>query len=94
MYLQHLVAKLDEDRPGWRTDSLVQLDGAPYHKSDSTLKLLHSLQVPFIISAPYSFDASPIELYFSRLKYGVLNPNNHRMIKSKWNIFSFNRQNF
>jgi hypothetical protein len=45
--------------------------------------LMKELQVPYIISAPYSYDCSCIELYFARLKYGMLNPNNDRMSKSK-----------
>ena len=53
---------------------IVQLDGAKYYTSTSTLELLEKLNIPTIISGPYSFDASPIELFFAFLKRGNLNP--------------------
>jgi hypothetical protein len=87
MYLKYLCEKLDDDRPGWRLDSIFQLDGAGYHKSASTQLVLKQLQVSYIVSGPYSFDCSPIELYFSRFKYGELNPEKVRMIKSKYLIY-------
>jgi hypothetical protein len=40
MFLIHLCEKLDLDRPGWRLDTIFQLDGAKYHKSTSTTELL------------------------------------------------------
>lgn len=43
MYLKFLTQKLDEDRPGWRLDSIIQLDGASYHKAPATVKILDIL---------------------------------------------------
>jgi hypothetical protein len=36
MFIKYLCTQLDEDRPGWRLDTLFQLDGATYNKSVST----------------------------------------------------------
>ena len=83
MFLKFLVAKLDEDRPGWRLDTVFQLDGAKYHKSDSTTSLLAQLQVSYVISAPYSYDCSCVENWFARFKSGDLNPDKVLTIKSK-----------
>ena len=65
MFLKFLVAKLDEDRPGWRLDTIIQIDGARYHKSDKTIALLAELQVSYIISGPYGYDCSCIENWIS-----------------------------
>ena len=37
IYFYHLVAKLDRERPNWRDDTVLLLDGASYHRSASTL---------------------------------------------------------
>ena len=34
MFLSYLFAMLDAETPGWRTDSVVLLDGAKYHTSE------------------------------------------------------------
>jgi hypothetical protein len=83
MFLKFLIEKLDDDRPGWRLDTCLKFDGASYHKSPPTIKLLDQLQVPYIISSPYSYDCSCIELFFARLKDRDLNPLNLRTSKSK-----------
>ena len=94
MYLKFLTAKLDEDRPNWRHDSILQIDGARYHKSAATMNLLDELQVPYIISAPYSYDCSCIELWFSRLKYSDINVEKKPVTKSKFDCLNLILQNF
>ena len=32
-YMRHLVRQLDQDRPKWRADTVLQLDGATWHKT-------------------------------------------------------------
>ena len=83
LFFTELAKTLDFDRPGWRNDTIVQLDGASYHKSRDTVKLLRKLGVPFCISAPYSYDGAAAELVFAMLKSGDLNPNNMPLSKSK-----------
>jgi transposase len=94
MFIKYLVSKLDEDRPGWRTDSIMMFDGASYHKSDKTIELLDSLQVPHLISSPYSYDCSPIELWFARLKDQDINPDKLKTSKSKYDYHIFMSQSF
>jgi hypothetical protein len=86
MFIKYFAEQLDEDRPGWRTDSIMQFDGASYHRSTSTTDVLKALQVPYIISSPYSYDCSCIELWFARLKDRDINVNKLRTIKSKYCI--------
>ena len=37
LYLTQLAKSLDQDRPGWRLDSVLLLDGAKPHTSRSTM---------------------------------------------------------
>ena len=53
---------------------MLLADNAPYHKSKDTLPKLEELELPVMYSGPYSFDVSPVELMFSFLKEGLLNP--------------------
>ena len=52
------------------------LDNASYHKSEETLVVAKQLGLKTIFSGPYSYSAAPIELLFSGLKHGELNPDN------------------
>ena len=67
----------------------MQFDGATYHTSKETLEVFQRLKISTIISAPYSYDAAPCELYFARLKRGDMNPENLKLSKSK-SIFNPN----
>ena len=40
LFWKSLCLKLDKERPGWRSCSCVSFDGAPYHGSEASLKLL------------------------------------------------------
>ena len=74
LFLSHLFMMLDFERPTWRSDTIVQLDGAAYHRAASILGYLRRIQVPTIISAPYSYDGATCELLFAMLKDSNLNP--------------------
>ena len=73
VFLQYLAAKLDEERPGWRSDTYLLLDGARYHTGDEIRGFLHKMQIQVIWSAPYSY-AAAAESLFSGIKLGDLNP--------------------
>ena len=75
LFMLYLAETLDSEEPGWRKTSIILLDNASYHKSAYTLALLEKLELPTMYSGPYSFDIAPCELFFSRLKEGLLNPN-------------------
>ena len=54
LFLNQLVQRLDQERPGWCKSHVVLWDNAPYHKSGETLQLLEELQVPIIFTGPHS----------------------------------------
>ena len=58
----------------WRDETVILLDNASYHRSAEMRAGFKKLGVPTIYSGPYSYDSAPIELYFSLLKRGDLNP--------------------
>ena len=53
---------------------VVLLDNAKYHCSASALKMFKRLQVPVCFTGGYSYDAAPIELWFSAFKSRDINP--------------------
>ena len=73
--MKHLAGTLDKGRPNWRDNTIILLDNASYHKSTATQEVLEALDMPIMYSGPYSFNIAACELFFSRLKQDVLNPN-------------------
>ena len=76
LFMRHLVAKLDQETPGWQENSCILMDNAPYHSGEEIRSYLRKMQVPIIYSGPYSFSAAGIETLFSHLKLGELNKAN------------------
>ena len=74
MFVIGLVKKLTEESRNWRRKTVIVWDGAAYHRSDQTLKLLKDLDVPLMITGPHSYDASPCELWFAHFKKADINP--------------------
>ena len=70
IFLQHLVNQLDLERPSWRDDTAIMLDGAKYHIGSKVREYLRKLDLQVIWSAPYSYSTAPIELVFGNLKFG------------------------
>ena len=68
LFLTKLCETLDLDRPDWRETTVMMMDNAPYNKSEDAIKHIESLNIPMVFTGPYSFDASPVELFFSYLK--------------------------
>ena len=66
--------ELDADRPDWRMNTVVLLDGALYHVNDEIVSHLSQLKMPVIFTGPRSYDACPCELLFAFLKAVDLNP--------------------
>ncbi len=73
---------LDEERKDWKRDTIIMLDNAPYHKSAATLKVFKEHNVSVLFSGPYSYDASPCELWFAAFKRADINP--RHLKTSKW----------
>ena len=81
-FLRALTQQLDDEIPGWRANCLCLLDGAKYHTSPEMRRHLEKLGLPVVYTAPYSYTSSPIELLFSALKMGELNPEGKKTGKS------------
>ena len=88
VFLIHLVEKLDLQDFHWRKITVIQLDGASYHKTTKIQKLLKIMKVPYIISSPYSYHSAAAEFYFSLLKRGPLNSQGLKIGKSKYLYYS------
>ena len=50
-------------------------DGAKYAQSKSRTNILKELRVPFMLLSPHSYNVASIEMLFSQIKSGNLNPN-------------------
>jgi hypothetical protein len=74
MFLRHLALKLDQEDPDWRESAVLLLDGAAYHAAAATKELMHKLRLPVMMLGPYSYEASPCELYFAAFKKADVNP--------------------
>ena len=75
LFLKGLFDKLSSEDRHWKSKTLILFDGAKYHLSGSVKDFLVKSKVKAILSAPYSYDTAPIELFFSLLKRTNLNPN-------------------
>ena len=74
LFFQNLVSRLDQERPVWRSDTVLILDNAPYHTSTATMNHLKALDVPVLFSGPHSYSASPVELWHAAFKRDDINP--------------------
>ena len=81
IYLRALVKQLDREQKDWRDNSLILFDGARYHNSESTMKLLEVLNIPVLYTGPHSYAGVPIELWFAAFKSRDINPRKHPMGK-------------
>ena len=74
LFLRHLERQLDSERPGWRDNTVLLMDGAKYHLSEEMKVYFRKMDLKVIFTGPYSFTAAPIEMLFSALKRGEINP--------------------
>ncbi len=88
-FLRHLTMKLDEELPGWRSETVILLDGARYHTGEEIREYIRKMQLQVVWSAPYSYAAAPIELLFGGLKFGELNPERQPTCKKVSIFFIF-----
>ena len=74
IFFHSLVRKLDQERPNWRSNTILLLDNAPYHTSGPAYDMMAKLKLPVLFTGAYSYDASPVELFFAHFKKGQWNP--------------------
>ena len=74
LYYSHLIKLLNRKHPGWRKDTIIMMDNAPYHTSAAMMEFYEEQQLPIIFTGPHSYSASPIELFFAHFKRADINP--------------------
>ena len=74
LFFGSLVRVLDKERADWWDNTVILLDNAPYHVSQSTLKVLKGLRIPVLFTGPHSYDGAPCELFFAAFKKADINP--------------------
>ena len=74
IFLHKLVLKLEQEDANWRDNTILLIDNAPYHTSESTITLMEGLNIPVLFTGPHSYDAAPIELLFAAFKSKDINP--------------------
>ena len=74
MFLQHLARQLDREEPGWQESTTILLDNATWHSSADMQEHLARLKLDILYSGPYAYSTAAIELVFTALKRGDLNP--------------------
>ena len=72
--MRKLVLKLDREDADWRGNTVILLDNAPYHVSESSISLMRGLRIPILFTGPHSYDGAPIELLFAAFKSRDINP--------------------
>ena len=53
LFWKSLALKLDKERPGWRANTLLTLDGASYHSGEGSLNILKQLRIPVLMQGPH-----------------------------------------
>ena len=74
LYFRSLVQRLDAQRPQWRRDTIILVDGAKYHQSKEFLLVAADLQLPYMLLGPHSYNVAPCELVFAHFKKADVNP--------------------
>ena len=75
LFYSHLIKQLTEKKPNWRESTVILMDNAPYHTSNTMMKFYEVNKLPIMFTGPHSYSASPVELYFAAFKKDDINPN-------------------
>ena len=74
LFVSQLVELLEEEDPGFREHTILQFDGAAYHRSAETRNYFANMGIKTIIAGPYGYKIAPAEIFFAALKSTNLNP--------------------
>jgi transposase len=80
LFLIKLSNYLDEISPKWRSNTIIMVDNAPYHRSKMMMGKYPLLKIPIMFLGPYQFKLAPVELMFSYIKNRDLNPLNTKAL--------------
>lgn len=53
LFMIKLVTHLNLKSPGWRNNTIIMIDNAPYHRSGYVRQKLKELKVPIMFLGPY-----------------------------------------
>ena len=73
-FFENLIQLLNRETPDWQENSVILLDNATWNKGEQIIRALEHHGVRVMFSSPYSYSTAPIELLYSALKLGDLNP--------------------
>ena len=65
---------LELEDPNFREKTVLQFDGATYHRSAETRNSLSNTGVKTMISGPYGYEIAAVEMLFAGIKSTNLNP--------------------
>jgi transposase len=68
IYLEYLAKRLDHENKNWRKKTVIVFDNVSLHTRPTVQKVIAEKQLPVFMTAPASFDALPIELWFAKVK--------------------------
>ena len=74
MFLSRLAQVLSTEDANWRSNTVLLLDNAPYHRAKEVKEHLLKLGVRTILSGQYAYSAAVCETFFSYYKRGDQNP--------------------
>ena len=74
LFVKQLVDALEHEDPSFREKTVLQFDGATYHRSAETRNFLANMGVRAMVSGPYGYDIAPVEMLFASIKSTNLNP--------------------
>lgn len=74
LFMLKLCEHLNFRDKNWRSNSLILLDNAGYHKGSDIRFKLNKIKIPLMYLGPYHFRMAPIEMFFSFMKSHDLNP--------------------
>ena len=74
MFFVRLIEELDKRNKHWRNNTIILMEGAPYHVSNTMKQFYKKNLMPVMFTGPHSYDASPIELFFAAFKSKDINP--------------------
>ena len=83
-FVRELVQKLEVERPNWREDTILLVDGAKMHTTELVQSIYQKLKVPTMVASPYSYNLMATEKWHALFKSGELNPTGKSMTKSKY----------
>ena len=72
-FMGRLASQLAKEDSDYRSKTVILMDNASYHHTKQTRAYFDKLGIQLMLTAPYSYSGSPVELFFAYFKRGCLN---------------------